>query len=100
VDGRVGGGIGFDPVRALEAARNPFTEAMIKELSKDPAKPEDAAFTTLLKGQLEKIQNGNPALVERRASLGQLLSEEQARWVAFSAQLEALERELTVVTKK
>jgi chromosome segregation ATPase len=89
-----------EEIRALEAARNPFTEAMIKELSKDPAKPEDAAFTTLLKGQLEKIQNGDPALVQRRASLGQLLTEEQARWAAFNAQLEALERELTVVKKK
>ena len=89
-----------EEIRALEAARNPFTETMIKELSKEPEKPEEEAFRTMLKGQLEKIQNGDPALAERRASLGQLLADEQARWTAFNTQLEALERELTVMKKK
>lgn len=89
-----------DQIRGLDAARNPFTETMIKELSKEPDNPEEAAFTTMLKGQLEKIQNGDPVLKQRQASLSQLLADEQSRWVAFNAQLEALERELPVLKKK
>lgn len=87
-------------IRGLEAARNPFLEKMINELSKEPAKPEEAEFTAMLKGQLEKIQNGDPVLKERQASLTQQLAEEQARWTAFNAQLEALERELPVIKRK
>jgi hypothetical protein len=45
-----------------------------------------------MKAQLEKIENGDPVLKERQATLARLLSEEQARWVAFNAQLEELER--------
>ena len=89
-----------EQIRGLEAARNPFADAMLKELSKEPAKPEEAGFAALLKGQLEKLQNGDPVLKERRESLTQLLAEEQARWTAFNAQLEALERELPAVKKR
>jgi chromosome segregation ATPase len=89
-----------EQIRGLEAARNPFTEAMLKDLSKEPAKPEESGFTALLKAQLEKLQNGDPVLKERQASLTQLLAEEQARWAAFNAQLETLERELPALKKK
>jgi chromosome segregation ATPase len=89
-----------EQIRGLDAARNPFTETMIKELSKAPDNPEEAAFTTMLKGQLEKIQNGDPVLKQRQASLSQLLADEQSRWAAFNGQLEALERELPVLKKK
>ncbi len=89
-----------EQIRGLEAARNPFADAMLKELSKEPPKPEEAEFAAALKAQLEKLQNGDPVLKERRDSLTQLLAEEQARWTAFNAQLEALERELPVPRKK
>ena len=89
-----------EQVRGLEAARNPFMDKMLQELSKQPSRPEDAEFQALLKGQLEKIQNGDPALKERVTALSQQLAEEQARWSAFNAQLEALERELATVKNK
>jgi chromosome segregation ATPase len=89
-----------EQIRGLDAARNPFTDRMLQELSKESPKPEEAEFQAMLKGQLERIQNGDPALKERVASLNQLLAEEQARWAAFNAQLEALERELPVLKKK
>jgi chromosome segregation ATPase len=89
-----------EQIRGLEAARNPFTDRMLQELSKESSKPEEAEFQAMLKGQLERIQNGDPALNERVASLSRLLAEEQARWAAFNAQLEALERELPVLLKK
>jgi chromosome segregation ATPase len=89
-----------EQIRGLDAARNPFTDMMLKELSKAPAKPEDADMTSALKAQLEKLQNGDPALKDRQASLTQMLGEEQARWGAFNAQLEALERELPGLMKK
>lgn len=89
-----------EQIRGLEAARNPFTDRMLQELSKESSKPEEAEFQAMLKGQLERIQNGDPALKERVASLSQLLADEQARWAAFNAQLEALERDLPVPRKK
>lgn len=89
-----------EQMRGLEAARNPFAAAWLKELEKEPSKPDEAEFAAALKAQLEKLQNGDPVLKERQASLTQLLAEEQARWTAFNAQLEALERELPVVNKK
>lgn len=90
-----------EQIRGLEASRNPFTEMMLKELAKAPApaKPEEAEFTAALKAQLEKLQNGDPALKERQASLSQMLAEEQARWTAFNAQLDALEKELPNLMK-
>jgi hypothetical protein len=45
-----------------------------------------------VRAQLEKIENGDPALTERHASLSRMLADEQARWVTFNAQLEALEK--------
>jgi chromosome segregation ATPase len=89
-----------EQLRGVEAARNPFTDRMLQELSKESPKPEEAEFQALLKGHLEKLQNGDPALKERVASLTQSLAEEQARWAAFNAQLEALERELPVLKRK
>jgi hypothetical protein len=41
---------------------------------------------------MDKIQNGDPVLKERQATLSRQLADEQARWVAFNAQLEALEK--------
>jgi len=87
-------------IQGMEAARNPFAEKMLQDLSKEPAEGEGAAFAAMLKTQLEKLQNGDPALKERQASLSQRLAEEQARWTAFNAQLEALEREMPVVKKR
>jgi chromosome segregation ATPase len=89
-----------EQIRGLEAARNPFADEMLKDLSKESAKPEEAEFAAALRAQLEKLQNGDPVLKERRDSLTQLLAEEQARWTAFNAQLEALERKLPVPRRK
>jgi chromosome segregation ATPase len=89
-----------EQIRGLEAARNPFAEVMLKQLSEQSAKPGEGEFAAALKQQLEKLQNGDPELAARRASLAQLLAEEQARWAAFNAQLEALERDLPVPKKK
>jgi membrane-bound lytic murein transglycosylase len=89
-----------EQVRGLEAARNPFVEKMLNDFSKEPPEGENAEFAALLKAQLEKLQNGDPVLKERHASLSQRLAEEQARWAAFNAQLEALEREMPVVKKR
>ena len=89
-----------EQIRGLEGARNPFTEMMLKELSKEPAKPEEQPFAAAFKAQLEKLQTGDSELKQRQTSLGQLLAEEQARWTAFNAQLEALERDLPPLMKK
>lgn len=83
-------------IRALEAVRNPFMEKMLQDLSKEPPKPGEEDMFAGLRAQLEKFQNGDPVLQERQVSLSRLLAEEQARWTAFNAQLEALERELPV----
>jgi chromosome segregation ATPase len=79
-------------IRALEGARNPMLDQMMKEWDKNPAEPGEVDMLAGLRGQLEKIQNGDPVLTERQASLSRMLAEEQARWVAFNSQLEALEK--------
>ena len=80
-------------IRALEGARNPMLEQMIKEFDQEP-RPSRESPTCLpgCEAQLEKIQNGDPVLKERQATLSRQLADEQARWVAFNAQLEALEK--------
>ena len=82
-------------IRALEGARNPWLEQMLKEFDKNPPEPGEVDMMAGLRAQLEKIQNGDPVLKERQASLSRELADEQARWVAFNAQLEALEKAVT-----
>jgi len=79
-------------IRALDGARNPWLEQMLKEFDKNPPEPGDVDMMVGLRAQLEKIQNGDPVLKERQASLSRQLADEQARWIAFNAQLEALEK--------
>jgi len=79
-------------IRALDGARNPWLEQMLKEFDKNPPEPGDVDMMAGLRAQLEKIQNGDPVLKERQASLSRQLADEQARWIAFNAQLEALEK--------
>jgi len=79
-------------MRALEGARNPWLTQMLKEFDKQPRDPADPDLFAGLRAQLETIENGDPALKERQASLSRMLADEQARWVAFNAQLEALEK--------
>jgi hypothetical protein len=88
-----------DQIRALEGVRNPFVTQMLKDLDKEPAEPGEANLFAGMKAQLEKIENGDPVLKERQATLSHQLSEEQARWVAFNAQLEELEK-LVAATKR
>jgi chromosome segregation ATPase len=85
-------------MRALEGARNPMLEQMMKEFDKNPPEPGEVDMLAGLRGQLEKIQNGDPVLKERQATLSRQLADEQARWLAFNAQLEALEK--TMVAPK
>jgi chromosome segregation ATPase len=87
-------------IRELEAARNPMAVEMLKGLSEQPMKPGEPDFLAGLRAHLERIEHGDPVLTERQASLAKLLAEEQARWTAFNAQLEALERDLPVVKRK
>jgi chromosome segregation ATPase len=87
-------------IRALEGARNPMLEQMMKEWDKNPAEPGEVDMLAGLRGQLDKIQNGDPVLKERQAALSRQLADEQARWVAFNAQLEALEKSVTAAKNR
>lgn len=82
-------------IRSLEGARNPWLEQMMKELDKNPPEPGEADMFAGLRAQLQTIQNGDPVLKDRQAALSRQLADEQARWVAFNAQLEALEKAVT-----
>lgn len=82
-------------IRGLESARNPWLEQMIKEFDKNPPEPGAADMMAGVRAQLEKIQNGDPVLNERQASLSRQLADEQGRWIAFNAQLEALEKSVS-----
>jgi len=87
-------------IRALEGARNPMLEQMMQEWDKNPPEPGEVDMLAGLRGQLDKIQNGDPVLKERQASLSRMLAEEQARWVAFNSQLEALEKSVTAAKSR
>jgi chromosome segregation ATPase len=87
-------------MRSLEDARNPMLEQMIKEFDKNPPEPGEADMFAGLRAHLEKIQNGDPVLKERQASLSRQLADEHGRWVAFNAQLEALEKSVTTAKSR
>jgi hypothetical protein len=87
-------------MQALEGARNPMLEQMMKEFDKNPPEPGEVDMLAGLRGQLEKIQNGDPVLKERQATLSRQLADEQARWLAFNAQLEALEKSVTAAKSR
>ena len=87
-------------IRALEGARNPMLDQMMKEFDKNPPEPGEVDMLAGLRGQLDKIQNGDPVLKERQATLSRQLADEQARWVAFNAQLEALEKSVTAAKSR
>lgn len=73
---------------------------MLKNLDKEPTEPGEVNMFAGMKAQLEKIENGDPVLKERQATLSRLLSEEQARWLAFNAQLEELEKLLPATKRR
>jgi chromosome segregation ATPase len=81
-----------EQIRALESARNPFLTQMLTKLNEQPPDSDQANPLAGLKAQLEKFEHGDPVLKERQERLSQQLSEEQARWSAYNAQLEALEQ--------
>jgi chromosome segregation ATPase len=83
-----------EQIRALEGVRNPFVTQMLKNLDEQPPDKAEAGLFAGMKAQLDKIENGDPVLKERQASLSRQLSDEQARWIAFNARLEELERRL------
>jgi chromosome segregation ATPase len=87
-----------EQIRALDGAKNPMVTQMLKQFQSEPAEPGQADMFAGIRAQLDKIENGDPVLKERQASLSRTLAEEQARWVAFNAQLEALEKTITAGT--
>ena len=90
-----------EQIRSLEGARNPFLTQMLKNFETEkPENPDEPNPLAALKAQLEKFENGDPVLQERQASLSRLLAEEQARWVAFNTQLEALEQRATAPKRR
>jgi chromosome segregation ATPase len=84
-----------EQIRALENVRNPFLTQMLAKMNEQPPDSDEAGLFAGMKAQLEKLENGDPVLKDRHARLSQLLSEEQARWGTFNAQLEALEQRAT-----
>lgn len=78
-------------LHALDAARSPMLAQMLKQFEQPPADPGEPDMLAGVREQLEKIQNGDPVLKERQASLLRMLADEQARWTAFNSQLELLE---------
>ena len=84
-----------EQMRALDGAKNPMVSQMLKQFQSEPAEPGEADMFAGIRAQLEKIENGDPVLKERQASLSRMLADEQARWVAFNAQLEALEKTMS-----
>ncbi len=87
-------------MRALEGARNPMLSQIVKEFDKEPREPGEPDMFAGIRAQLDKIENGDPELKERQASLSRLLAEEQARWVAFNGQLEELEKRVATAKRR
>jgi len=79
-------------MHALDGARSPMLDQLLTQFEQEPSDPGEPEMLAGVRTQLEKIQNGDPVLKERQASLSRMLADEQARWVAFNSQLEALER--------
>ena len=86
-------------MRDLEGARNPWLSQMLKEMDKAPKEPGEPDMFAGVRAQLDKIENGDPVLKERHASLSRMLADEQTRWVTFNAQLEALEKSASAPKK-
>jgi outer membrane murein-binding lipoprotein Lpp len=89
-----------EQIRALDGVRNPFVTQMLKDFDKEPVEPGEVNLFAGMKAQLEKIENGDPVLKERQATLSHLLSDEQARWLTFNAQLEELEKLVTATKRR
>ena len=88
-----------DQIRALDGAKNPMVTQMLKQFQSEPAQPGEPDMLAGVKAQLERIENGDPVLKERQASLSRALADEQARWIAFNEQLEALEKTMSTGKK-
>jgi hypothetical protein len=66
-----------------------------------PGQPEAAnPFFDMIRGQAEQLEKGDAELKARQEELLRLLGDEQSRWTAFNAQLEALERGATPATRR
>ena len=84
-----------EKLRASEQAR-PVAN-MLKTFGVQEAEPGEPAtppnpFFDAIRGQAEQLEKGEVELKARQEELLRLLAEEQSRWTAFNAQLEALER--------
>lgn len=88
-----------EQIRALDGAKNPMVSQMLKDFQSRSPEPGEPDMFATVRAQLERIENGDPVLKERQTSLSQMLADEQARWVAFNAQLEALEKTVSAGRK-
>ncbi len=83
-----------EKLRASEQAK-PVAN-MLKAFGAQEAAPGEPAaanpFFDIIRGQAEQLEKGDAELKARQEELLRLLAEEQSRWTAFNAQLEALER--------
>jgi hypothetical protein len=78
-------------------------EQILKMMGVEPgAEPpkEMASIVGMFKNQMAASEKADSDLKLRQTELMQLMTQEQARWTAFNAQLEALEKALTTVAPR
>jgi hypothetical protein len=91
-----------DKIEANEKGRA-LPEQMFKLMGLEPgAEPpkEMAPFVEMFKNQVAASERTDSDLKLRQAELMQLMTQEQSRWTAFNAQLEALEKAVTAIVPR
>lgn len=91
-----------DKLQANEGSRT-GPEQILKMMGLQPgAEPpkEMASIVDMFKNQMAATEKADSDLKLRQTELMQLMTQEQFRWTAFNAQLEALEKALTVVAPR
>ena len=79
------------PMANLWKSMNPPEDAGPRE-----EKGEQHKFLDAIRGQADLLEKADRELKERQAELSRVLADEQSRWTSFNAQLDALERALSV----
>jgi hypothetical protein len=78
-------------------------EQVFKLLGLEPGaepSPAMAPIVEMFKNQLAASEKTDSDLKQRQAELMQLMTQEQSRWTAFNAQLEALEKAVTAAPRR
>ena len=91
-----------DKIEANEKGRV-LPEQMFKMMGLEPgAEPskEMAPMVEMFKNQMAASERTDSDLKLRQAELMQLMTQEQSRWAAFNAQLEALEKAVTAIAPR